>query len=68
MLNDLDALERKIDKVVSLCRELRIQNNQLRQELVTVEAEKHGLTERLEMACERIEEIVRQLPEANPPT
>jgi cell division protein ZapB len=64
MLNELDMLERKIDEVTSLCRDLRAQNNQLRQELAIIEAEKRGLTERVEKAYGRIEEIVRQLSEA----
>ncbi|MDR2788314.1 MAG: hypothetical protein LBD06_08150 [Candidatus Accumulibacter sp.] len=67
MLNELDALERKIDKVASLCRDLRTQNSQLRQKLATAEAEKRRLAERVETARDRIEQIVRQLPEAQSP-
>jgi cell division protein ZapB len=63
MFNELDALERKIDEVTSLCRDLRAQNNQLRQKLAIAEAEKRGLTERMETACDRIERIMQQLSE-----
>jgi cell division protein ZapB len=63
MLNELDTLERKLDATVSLCRDLRAQNNQLRQELINVEAEKRGLAERMEKARSRLERIAQQLPE-----
>jgi cell division protein ZapB len=65
MFNELNTLERKIDEVTSLCRDLRTQNNQLRQKLATAKAEQCGLAERMETVRERIEQIVRQLPEAD---
>jgi cell division protein ZapB len=64
MVNKLDALENKITQVASLCRILRAENDSLRQRLVAAEAEKHGLAERMEVARGRIEQLVRQLPEA----
>ncbi|MDR0379852.1 MAG: hypothetical protein LBI62_07935 [Candidatus Accumulibacter sp.] len=65
MLNELDALERKIDAAALLYRDLCAQNSQLRQRLVNVEAEKRGLAERVEAARHRLEQIVEQLPEAD---
>jgi cell division protein ZapB len=64
MVNELNALESKIAQVASLCRSLRAENNQLRQQLASSEAEKKGLEERMEMARNRIEQLAHQLPEA----
>jgi cell division protein ZapB len=63
MTHEFDALENKIAQVVSLCRVLRSENNSLRERLVVAEAEKHGLAERVEVARDRIEQLVQQLPE-----
>ncbi len=64
MVNELNALESKIVQVASLCRTLRAENTLLRQQLAAAEAEKNGLTERMETARSRIEQLVQQLPEA----
>ena len=64
MIHELDALENKIAQVAALCRALRTENDRLRQQLATSEAEKKGLEERMEMARNRIEQLAHQLPEA----
>ena len=63
MLNDLDMLENKVAQVVSLCRALRSENNLLRQQLASAESEKIRLTERMEKARERVEQLAQRLPE-----
>ena len=63
MLNELDILENKVAQVVSLCRALRSENNLLRQQLASAESEKIRLTERMEKARERIEQLAQRLPE-----
>ncbi len=63
MINELNALESKIAQVASLCRILRAENNQLRQQLVAAEAEKKNLEERMDNARNRLEQLARQLPE-----
>jgi cell division protein ZapB len=63
MVNELNALESKIVQVAALCRALRAENVQLRQQLAAVESDKKGLAERMEMARSRIEQLVQQLPE-----
>ncbi|MFB0935571.1 MAG: hypothetical protein QMB52_07330 [Propionivibrio sp.] len=68
MVNELNALESKIAQVASLCRSLRAENNQLRQQLATSEAEKKGLEERMDTARSRIEKLAQQLPEAKATT
>lgn len=67
MVNELNALESKIVQVASLCRTLRAENIQLRQQLAAAEAERNGLAERMETARNRIEQLVRQLPETKTP-
>lgn len=64
MVNELNALESKIAQVVSLCRALRAENAQLRQQLATAEVEKKGLTDRMDAARTRLEQLAMQLPEA----
>ena len=63
MLNELDILENTVAQVVSLCRALRSENNLLRQQLASAESEKIRLTERMEKARERVEQLAQRLPE-----
>ena len=64
MVNELNALESKITQVVSLCRTLRAENSQLKQRLAKADAEKKVLSERMELARQRLEQLAEQLPEA----
>ena len=63
MVNELNALESKIALVASLCRTLRAENAQLRQQLAVAEVDKKGLTERMDAARARLEQLAGQLPE-----
>ena len=63
MVNELNALESKIAQVASLCRTLRAENAQLRQQLAVAEVDKKGLTERMDAARLRLEQLANQLPE-----
>ena len=63
MVNELNALESKIAQVASLCRTLRAENAQLRQQLAVAEVDKKGLTERMDAARTRLEQLASQLPE-----
>ena len=64
MINQLDALERKITQIVGLHCALRAENVELRQQLAAAESERTEMTERMSAARERIERLVLQLPEA----
>lgn len=64
MVNELNALESKIAQVAALCRTLRQENGDLRQQLVAAESEKQRLAERMNAARARIEQLAQQLPEA----
>jgi len=63
MVNELNALESKIAQVASLCRTLRAENAQLRLQLAVAEVDKKGLTERMDAARTRLEQLASQLPE-----
>ena len=60
MVNELNALESKIAQVASLCRTLRAENAQLRQQLAVAEVDKKGLTERMDAARARLEQLAGQ--------
>ena len=64
MTNELNALESKITQVVSLCRTLRAENSQLKQRLAKADAEQKALSDRMELARQRLEQLAEQLPEA----
>ena len=64
MVNELNALESKIAQVASLCRTLRAENAQLRQQLAIVEADKKNLAGRMDTARGRLEQLAQQLPAA----
>ena len=66
MLNELSTLEGKIARVVALCQALRVENSQLRQQLVVAESEHREMAERMEAARARIEQLAHQIPESKP--
>jgi cell division protein ZapB len=62
MLNELNALERKVAQVVALCCSLRSENEQLREQLTVAENDRNRLAERMAAACARLEQLAGQLP------
>jgi cell division protein ZapB len=64
MMNELNALESRIAQVASLCRNLRAENAQLKQQLATLANEHENLAQRMELARGRLEQLAGQLPEA----
>jgi len=63
MINELNALESKIAQVATLCSSLRAENAQLKQQLAMAEKDKIDLSERMDLARGRLEQLVLQLPE-----
>lgn len=63
MQADLDALEQKIQQFVALNQRLRRENMQLRQQLAESQADNRRLTERMDGARQRVEALMRQIPE-----
>jgi cell division protein ZapB len=64
MINELNALEGKVAAVVSLCRTLRTENAELKQQLQALAIDRDGLVQRMDQARVRIEQLAEQLPEA----
>jgi cell division protein ZapB len=67
MVNELNALESKIVQVASLCRALRAENAQLRQQLASAESARLLMAERMESARGRIEQLAGQIPATKAP-
>lgn len=60
---ELSALEERIRQTVELCRRLRDENRDLRQRLIALETDRQGLAARMDGARDRLENLLRQIPE-----
>ncbi len=67
MIKELTTLERKVAEVSALCRALRNENDELRQQVENSEKERRNMAERMEQARTRIEQLIQQLPETTSP-
>lgn len=59
----LTSLERKIITVLDVCGGLRAENQALRERVASLEKANQTLTERIETACSRLEDLMVKLPE-----
>ncbi|HQO29561.1 MAG TPA: hypothetical protein PKY22_08560 [Accumulibacter sp.] len=66
MIDELDALERRISEIVAYCNRLQAENDSLRERLVSAQADNAQLTERMLAAGTRLQQLIDQLPEAKP--
>jgi cell division protein ZapB len=60
---DLKALEHKLTQFVELCQQLRVDNQQLRQQLASAMNDNKQLTEKIGTATNRLESLLNQIPE-----
>jgi cell division protein ZapB len=60
---DLKALEQKLGQFVELCQRLRVDNQQLRQQLASVMSDNQQLSEKIGTAANRLENLLHQIPE-----
>ena len=60
---ELTALELRIRQAADLCRRLREDNDNLRANITVLETEKGALLERIESARERLETLLKQIPD-----
>ncbi len=65
METELKSLEQKINQFVELCQRLRIDNQQLRQQLASSLNENKQLEEKISNATSRLENLLNQIPEDN---
>lgn len=63
MNTELEALEAKIEQVVTLVHHLRAENEVLRNQMAAAEAERLHLRQTMTQARERLEVLVDKLPE-----
>lgn len=60
---ELDSLDEKINQLVQLCHRLRTDNHELRQQLAAAQNESKQLTDKIETARVRLENLLTRLPE-----
>jgi cell division protein ZapB len=60
---ELSALEDRIRQAVELCQRLRTENTDLRQRLAKLESDNKRLADKVNGARERLEGLLRQIPE-----
>ena len=60
---DLKALELKLTQFVQLCQQLRVDNQQLRQQLASAMSDNKQLAEKIRTATSRLENLLNQIPE-----
>ncbi len=60
---DLKALEDKVTQLLALCKQMRTDNLELRQELAQAQDEVRQLKENMAQAGERLEALIDSLPE-----
>ena len=60
---ELKSLEDKISQFVALCKQLRVDNHQLRQQLASAQNENKQLSEKIVDAKMRLETLLTQMPE-----
>ena len=60
---DLKALEQKLGQFVELCQRLRVDNQQLRQQLASAMSNNKQLSEKIGTATNRLENLLNQIPE-----
>ena len=63
MQSELQALEAKIEQVVSLVHQLRAENDVLKNQIAAAESERLHLRQTMTAARERLEGLVDKLPE-----
>ena len=60
---ELNSLDEKINQLVQLCHRLRTDNHDLRQQLAAAQNESKQLTDKIESARARLENLLTRLPE-----
>ena len=60
---ELNSLDDKISQLVQLCHRLRTNNSELRQQLAAAQNQSKQLTEKIEAARQRLENLLRRIPE-----
>lgn len=62
---ELQSLDEKINQLAQLCRKLRMDNSELRQQLASARNESKRLGEKVDAARLRLEALLEQIPEGS---
>ena len=60
---ELNTLDQRISQLVQLCHRLRNDNSELRQQLVAAQNQHKQLTEKIEVARQRLEGLLSRIPD-----
>jgi cell division protein ZapB len=61
--SELETLEEKVRQAAQLCQKLRDENRDLRQKLTALLGDKKQLSEKIDGARTRLENLLKQIPE-----
>jgi cell division protein ZapB len=64
METELNSLEQKINQLVTLCQQLRIENRHLAERVALLDSERKRLNAKVEGAKQRVGDLLAHLPEA----
>ena len=64
MDTELTALDEKISQLITLCKRLRAENTDLRQEIAKKTSENKSMSEKINGAKTRLEDLLDQIPES----
>lgn len=64
MDDEFSSLETKITSVVEICRQLREENDKLREQIAEADGEKKRMAETIEIARGRLESLLSQMPQS----
>lgn len=59
MKKEIKSLEKTVDELINLSRNLRKENIKLRQKLVSLEEQNTSLAERIQLASKKIDKIIK---------
>lgn len=62
MERELFALEDRIEQFITLCQNLRAENQELRTRVAGLEVERNRLNEKIETACAQLESLMERIP------
>ncbi len=65
MENELNTLESKLSQLLDLCRNLRAENQKLRQQVAIANDQNKQLSERVGYARKRMETLLEKIPEVD---
>ena len=63
MEEQLSGLEDRVRLAIDLCQRLRVENNELRQQVAHLHSDNKRLADKITVAKERLEGLLQQIPE-----